>query len=94
MLTDAGGQNGNLYGVYKEAVGVEIRVRFLIDPDGVIQAMEVLTSHVQRTVAELILWVKAFQQLRKTGKSMPLGWQPGKSTLKLDPDFFGKVWKV
>ncbi len=42
MLSDAGGKIGQMYGVYDEAGGVDIRGRFLIDPDGVIQAMEVL----------------------------------------------------
>ena len=40
MLSDAGGRVGSVYGVYDEEAGVDIRGRFLIDPDGVIQAME------------------------------------------------------
>ena len=43
MLTDAGGRIGMAYGVYDEEAGVDIRGRFLIDPDGIIQAMEVLS---------------------------------------------------
>lgn len=43
MLSDAGGRIGKVYGVYDEEAGVDIRGRFLIDPDGIIQAMEVLT---------------------------------------------------
>jgi alkyl hydroperoxide reductase subunit AhpC len=43
MLSDAGGKIGQMYGVYDEAGGVDIRGRFLIDPDGVIQAMDPLT---------------------------------------------------
>ena len=51
MLSDAGGRIGQMYGVYDEAGGVDIRGRFLIDPDGVIQAMEVLTPPVGRNVS-------------------------------------------
>ena len=40
MLSDAGGAIGKLYGVYDEAGGVDIRGRFIIDPDGIIEAME------------------------------------------------------
>mgnify|MGYP001323157368 CR=1 FL=1 len=61
MLSDAGGKIGQMYGVYDEEGGVDIRGRFLIDPDGVIQAMEVLTPPVGRNVSELFRQVQAFQ---------------------------------
>ncbi len=94
MLADAGGRIGEMYGVYDEEAGVDIRGRFIIDPDGVIQAMEVLTPSVGRNVNELIRQVKAFQHVRATGEVMPSGWQPGKPTLKPGPDLVGKVWEV
>jgi len=94
MLSDAGGRIGTLYGVYDERAGVNIRGRFLIDPDGVIQAMEVLTAPVGRNVAELIRQVRAFQHVRKTGEATPAGWQPGKPTLKPGPELVGKVCEV
>jgi peroxiredoxin (alkyl hydroperoxide reductase subunit C) len=94
MLSDAGGRIGRVYGVYDEEAGVNIRGRFLIDPDGVIQAMEVLTPSVGRNVAELIRQIKAFQHVRKTGEATPSGWQPGKVTLKPGPNLVGKVWEV
>ena len=50
MLSDGGGRIGTAYGVYDDEAGVDIRGRFLIDPDGVIQAMEVLTPPVGRNV--------------------------------------------
>ena len=58
-------QIGKVYGVFDEEAGVDIRGRFLIDPDGVIQAMEVLTPPVGRSVSELVRQVKAFQHVRK-----------------------------
>ena len=94
MLSDAGGRIGSVYGVHDEEAGVDIRGRFIIDPDGVIQAMEVLTPSVGRNVAELIRQVKAFQHVRATGEVMPSGWQPGKATLKPGPNLVGKVWEV
>jgi len=94
MLSDAGGRIGSVYGVYDEEAGIDIRGRFLIDPDGVIQAMETVTPPVGRNVSELIRQVKAFQHTRATGEVMPSGWQPGKPTLKPDPELGGKVWKV
>jgi peroxiredoxin (alkyl hydroperoxide reductase subunit C) len=94
MLSDAGGRIGSVYGVYDEEAGVDIRGRLLIDPDGVIQAMETVTPPVGRNVSELIRQVKAFQHVRTTGEVMPSGWKPGKATLKPGPDLVGKVWKV
>ncbi len=96
MLSDSGGRIGKIYGVYDEAGGVDIRGRFLIDPDGVIQAMEVMTPPVGRNVAEFIRQVQAFQHVRNTGgkEATPAGWTPGQMTLKPGPDLVGKVWKV
>ena len=92
MLSDAGGRIGELYGVFDEEGGVDIRGRFLIDPDFIIQAMEVMTPAVGRNVAELIRQIKAFQHVRETGEVMPSGWQPGKATLTPGPELVGKVW--
>ena len=94
LLTDAGGFIGRVYGVYHEGAGVDIRGRFIIDPDGVIQAMEVLSPPVGRNIAEFIRQVKAFQHVRATGEATPSGWQPGKATLTPGPDLVGNVWKV
>mgnify|MGYP005838965763 CR=1 FL=1 len=94
MLSDSGGRIGTVYGVYDEDAGVDIRGRFLIDPDGVIQAMEVMTPPVGRNIIELIRQVQAFQHVRATGEVTPAGWHPGQPTLKPGPDLVGKVWQV
>jgi peroxiredoxin (alkyl hydroperoxide reductase subunit C) len=94
MLSDAGGRVGSVYGIYDEDAGVDIRGRFIIDPEFVIRAMEVLTPEVGRNVSELIRQVKAFQHVVATGEVTPSGWQPGKPTLTPGPELAGKVWKV
>jgi alkyl hydroperoxide reductase subunit AhpC len=94
MLSDAGGAIGTIYGVYDEAAGVDIRGRFIIDPDFVIRAMEVLTPEVGRNPGELIRQIKAFQHVRATGEVTPSGWQPGEVTLTPGPALVGKVWEV
>ena len=94
MLSDAGGKIGEIYGVYDAESGVDIRGRFLIDPDGIIQAMEVMTPPVGRNFSELVRQVQAFQHVRATGEATPAGWTPGKLTLTPGPDLVGKVWKV
>ena len=93
LLSDAGGRVGKIYGVYDEDSGVDIRGRFIVDPDFVIRGMEVLTPEVGRNVAELIRQVKAFQHVVSTSEVTPSGWQPGKKVLKPGPQLVGKVWK-
>ena len=96
MLSDAGGRIGQIYGVYDAAGGVDVRGRFLIDPDGIIQAMEVLTPPVGRNFAEMVRQIHAYQLVRETegAEATPAGWTLGEETLKVGPDLVGKVWKV
>ena len=96
MLSDGGGKVGSVYGVYDEDAGVETRGRFIIDPDGVIQAYEVLTPPVGRDTAETLRQIQAFQLVRKSAgtEATPSGWRPNKMTLKPGPDLVGKVWEV
>jgi peroxiredoxin (alkyl hydroperoxide reductase subunit C) len=94
MLSDAGGNIGRIYGVYDEAAGVDIRGRFIIDPEFVVRAMEVLTPEVGRNPHELIRQIKAFQHVRETGEVTPSGWEPGQPTLTPGPALVGKVWEV
>lgn len=96
MASDQAGHVGRAYGVWDETQGIELRGRFIIDPDGIIQAMEVMTPPVGRKLAETIRQVQAFQHVRATGgrEAMPAGWEPGKTTLTPGPDLVGNVWKV
>ena len=95
MLSDGSGKIGSIYGVYDEGLGVDVRGRFLIDPDGIVQGYEVLTPPVGRNVMETLRQIQAFQLIRETNgtEATPSGWQPGKKTLKPGPDLVGKVWE-
>ena len=96
MLSDGGGALGRMYGIYDENGGVDVRGRFLIDPDGVVQAYEVLTPPVGRNVMETLRQIQAFQLVResKGTKATPSGWKPGKQVLSPGPALVGKVWEV
>ena len=95
MLSDGGGNVGKMYGVYDDASGVDVRGRFLIDPDGVVQGFEVLTPPVGRNVLETLRQIQAFQVVRdsKGTQATPSGWRPGKPVLNPGPDLVGNVWK-
>jgi peroxiredoxin (alkyl hydroperoxide reductase subunit C) len=96
MIADAAGHLGTAYGVYDDEAGVDVRGRFIIDPDGFVQGMEVLTPPVGRKVEESLRQIKAFQHVRDTGGAevTPSGWEPGKKVLKPGPDLVGHVWEV
>ena len=96
MASDQAGNIGRAYGVWDEAQGIEMRGRFIIDPDGVIQAMEVLTPPVGRRIDETIRQVQAYQLVRESdgAEATPAGWMPGDLTLRPGPDLVGKVWEV
>lgn len=98
MLADPGGKIGQLYSVFDDNENVDIRGRFIIDPDGVIQAAEILTPPVGRNVPEMVRQIKAFQKVRETNGTevCPAGWKEGKETLKPGAKLVGKVaetWK-
>ena len=96
MVSDSSGAIGELYGVYNREAGVDVRGRFIIDPDGIVQGMEVLTPPVGRNVAEALRQIKAYQLVRETkgAEFTPAGWQPGGKTLKPGNDLIGNVWKA
>ena len=97
MVSDLGGKIGTLYGTYDDEKGVDVRGRFLIDPDGIVQALEILTPPVGRNVAEVLRQVRAYQHHQKTGELMPSGWQPGKPTLPPETEALaraGHVWEI
>jgi peroxiredoxin (alkyl hydroperoxide reductase subunit C) len=96
MASDQAGNVGRAYGVWDENAGIEQRGRFLIDPDGVIQAVEVVMNAVGRRLAETFRQIKALQLVRESGgtQATPAGWMPGQPTLTPGPELVGKVWEV
>lgn len=94
MLADPQGRIGSLYGVYDEEAGVDLRGSFIIDPDGVLQAVEIVAPAVGRSSSELIRRIMAFQHARETGEVLPCDWTPGQATLKPGAELVGRVWEV
>jgi peroxiredoxin (alkyl hydroperoxide reductase subunit C) len=96
MASDTAGKVGKMYGVYDEELGLNLRGRFIIDPDGVIQTVEILNAPVGRSVSEAIRQIKAFQLVRNSHgtEACPAGWQPGQPTIKPSTDLVGSLWKV
>ena len=91
MASDPSGTVSRAYGVWNPQSGLNQRGRFIIDPDGVIQGVEVLAGPVGRNVDELIRQIQAFQAVRANpGKAAPAGWVPGKPMIDTGKDAIGK----
>ncbi len=87
---DPSGAVSRAYGVWQEKSGLNQRGRFIINPDGIIMAVEVLTGPVGRNVDELIRQIKAMQEVAKNpGKAAPAGWKPGDKLIGTGKDYIG-----
>ncbi len=80
------------FGVLREGQGLADRGTFVIDPDGVIQVMEVTCEGVGRNAAEIVRKVKAAQYVRNhPGEVCPAKWEEGAETLAPSLDLVGKI---
>ena len=68
------------------------RGTFLVDPDGVIQALEITAEGVGRDAEDLLRKVKAAQYVRNhPGEVCPAAWKEGEATLAPSLDLVGKI---
>ncbi|MEN3014062.1 MAG: thioredoxin-dependent peroxiredoxin [Endomicrobiia bacterium] len=95
LASDLSGKIGQLYGVYDENTGLDMRGTFIIDPDGVIQSIEINNAPVGRDSQEIIRKLKGFQYVRASGGNevCPARWKPGKKSIKPSIKIAGKVYK-
>lgn len=92
MLGDPSGEITNNFENMREGQGLADRATFLIDPDGIIQFMEVTAEGVGRNAAELMRKVKAAQYVRNhPGEVCPAKWEEGETTLAPSIDLVGKI---
>jgi alkyl hydroperoxide reductase subunit AhpC len=93
MASDLHRDVGRAYGALDEKTGVHFRATYLVDPDGILQAAEILAPSVGRNVREILRRLAAFRHVRETGgaEACPSGWIPGKTTLPLLPALVGKI---
>ena len=81
-----------LFGVYCEEDGLAYRASVVIDPDGVVRAMEVHDNSIGRSAAELLRKVKAAKYVSEhSGKVCPASWQQGDEPLTPGVDLVGKL---
>jgi len=71
MLSDEDGAIGTLYGVYDLEAKTHRRGRFIIDPKGVVQSMEIVCDAMGRSVPEMLRQIRALRRIRESGELMP-----------------------
>lgn len=92
MVGDQTGTITNNFGVMREGQGLADRATFVIDPQGVIQAMEVTAEGIGRDASDLVRKIKAAQYVAAhPGEVCPAKWQEGDATLAPSLDLVGKI---
>ncbi|WHY86298.1 alkyl hydroperoxide reductase subunit C [Neobacillus novalis] len=80
------------FDVLVEELGQADRGTFIIDPDGIIQAVEINADGIGRDASILFNKIKAAQYVRNNpGEVCPAKWKEGAATLKPSLDLVGKI---
>lgn len=92
MAADPAGTLCKEFGTYLDQEGLSLRGTFIIDPDGVLKAMEIHDNSIGRSAREILRKVRAAKFVRENkGVVCPASWEPGKQTLKPGLDLVGKI---
>lgn len=92
MLGDQNHVLAKNFDVLREGQGLADRGTFVVDPDGVIQIMEVTSEGVGRNAVELVRKIKAAQYVRANpGQVCPAKWEEGAETLAPSLELVGKI---
>jgi peroxiredoxin len=92
MIGDPTGEITRNFDVMREGQGLADRATFVIDPDGVIQLMEITSEGVGRNAVELLRKIKAAQYVREHPNEVcPAKWEEGDETLSPSLDLVGKI---
>jgi peroxiredoxin (alkyl hydroperoxide reductase subunit C) len=92
MLGDPTLEISRNFEVLREGQGLADRGTFLIDPEGVIQFLEITAEGIGRNAVELLRKVKAAQYVAAhPGEVCPAKWEEGDDTLTPSLDLVGKI---
>ena len=92
MIGDPTGTVSRNFDILREDEGLANRGTFVLDPDGVIQVMEVTAEGVGRNAAELVRKVRAaIDERQNPGEVCPAKWEEGGETLAPSLDLVGKI---
>ncbi|WP_380779719.1 alkyl hydroperoxide reductase subunit C [Sphingomonas sp. R86520] len=92
MLGDQNHSISNNFEILREGQGLADRGTFVVDPEGIIQLIEVTSEGVGRNATELLRKIKAAQYIAAhPGEVCPAKWEEGEETLAPSLDLVGKI---
>ena len=92
MIGDPTGVVTRNFDNMREEMGLADRGTFIIDPQGIIQAVEVTCEGIGRNAEDLVRKVKAAQYIAAhPGEVCPAKWKEGEATLAPSLDLVGKI---
>ncbi|MBT2692221.1 alkyl hydroperoxide reductase subunit C [Bacillus sp. ISL-55] len=92
MIGDPSQKISRNFDVLNEEDGLAERGTFIIDPDGVIQTVEINAGGIGRDASQVVSKLKAAQYVRNNpGEVCPAKWKEGEATLKPSLDLVGKI---
>ena len=81
LLADFTKKTSADYGVLQESSGVAVRGLFLIEPESIVEAIQINNLPIGRNVDEAVRLLDAFQENKKHGVVCPIGWAKGKEAI-------------
>ena len=92
MIGDPNGEITKNFKVMRKGIGLADRGTFIVDPDGIIQSMEITAEGIGRDADDLLRKIKAAQYVRNNpGEVCPAKWKEGEATLAPSLDLVGKL---
>ncbi|KAF0816746.1 MULTISPECIES: alkyl hydroperoxide reductase subunit C [unclassified Cytobacillus] len=92
MIGDPNQRISRNFEVLNEEDGLAERGTFIIDPDGIIQTVEINAGGIGRDASQVVSKLKAAQYVRNNpGEVCPAKWKEGSETLKPSLDLVGKI---
>jgi peroxiredoxin len=92
MAADPTARLCRYFGTYIEDAGLSVSGTFIIDPDGVVKALDVHDNRIGRSAEEILRKLQAASFVRQhQGEVCPASWKPGKKTLKPGLELVGKI---
>ena len=92
MGADPAGVACRAFGTYIPAEGVSRRATFIVDPEGILRAMEMHDNSIGRSAKEIIRKLQAAKYVSEhPGEVCPASWEPGKETLKPSLELVGRI---
>ena len=94
LAADHNGKFSRELGIYDENNGMAQRAVFIIDPDGILRAVEIVADAIGRNASEILRKLKALNFVRQNpGQVCPASWDEGAQTITPSIKKAGKVYK-